>query len=438
MAEKRTLTVESQYCSNWTVKDAIRELIQNAVDTGTKVEFHQHNAKRWVIKDNGSGMQLSDFLVGRTSKANNAQAIGQFGEGAPIGCLVLARNGRDVKVYSKGKKYAFSFEHDSQWGCPLLTITIDEAPTDKGTAVVVECTAGEMVGVKSLFLAFSPKTVIAKTKKAEILQEMGSIYVNGLLVSTARSLFGYNFLGQKELVNRDRNAIGSMETMSAIREAIEATTNLDIIKQILKAGYKGEPRDSVEVSYRLCPKYGNNWKMAIKQLWGTKVCLSDNPVHDMQAIERNWTVLDMPWGLHKTLEGLNIITSSMAINDGKRRKYVLQRELSREERENLEKGKRISKTIAEIARLDTYPIKIFLDVNKGTGTAMFENLGRFSGGIVEIERSLLQGDTNKLVGTIIHECVHGTTGHTDFTRNFENSLCNIIASIGIRYCQEAK
>jgi len=436
MAEKRTLTVESQYCKNWTVEDAVRELIQNAIDTETKVEFSRHDNSRWVIKDNGSGMQLSDFLVGRTSKSDNAQAIGQFGEGAPIGCLVLARNGREVKVYSRGKRYAFSFEYDNQWGCQLLTITIDDVPTNRGTTVLVECSAEELRNVQAKFLKLAPQTVVARTGDTEFLACSGRVYVNGLEVTGITSLFGYNFKRHKELVNRDRNAIGFSEIVCAVKSALETITNKTVISRILRASDGYESISAVELGHDFRIKYPNIWKAVIKELWGSKVCLADNTSYDNLAAEENWKVLAAPWGLRYSLSRGVLKHSSEVIRKGRDKEYVLIRDLSPKQRESLKEGKTIAEWVANKVGLRTYPIKIFRDLTREKGTRRYANNGNFCGGTVELEISLLD-DITRFVGIALHEYTHGTTGYADSTREFENSLTDMIAVLGTKCYEKA-
>jgi len=437
MADKRTLTVESNYCKDWTVTDAVRELIQNALDTGTKVEIVQMG-NLWEIKDYGAGINLSDFLIGRSSKRDDTDLIGQFGEGAPIGCLVLARAGRDVKIYSKGKRFAFSFEHDSQWGCPLLTITIDEVATDDGTSVRVECSAEEMDKVRGQFLKLTPQPVLARGKHTDILSPAGSIYVNGLCVSHVNSLFGYNFKGRKDLVNRDRNAIGHSQIVSAIQDTMAHITNPDLMREVLLAGARDEPKGAIEFTQEFSTSYPYKWKAAIKDIWGDKVCLADNSAYDQLATENNWKVLSLPWGLKWTLRHI-LPNSKDVFNKGKKKQYILQKDLTPDDKEILKEGKEIAGWLAKEVGLETFPIKIFRDLQRQEGTKQFTTHGQFVGGTVELEIELLKRqDITKLVGTTLHEYTHGTTGSPDTTRDFENHLTDLIATLGIKCYMQAK
>lgn len=439
MAEKRSLTVESQYCSNWTVEDAIRELVQNAIDTGTKIDISRHDNSKWVIRDNGKGIQLSDFLVGRTSKSNDSEAIGQFGEGAPIGCLVLARSGRDVKVYSKGKRYAFSFEYDNQWGSQLLTVTIDDASIDKGTTVLVECSAEEMYNVQAKFLKLSPQPVLARTKGSEFLSCPGRVYVNGLEVTKIKSIFGYNFKGHKELVNRDRNAIGFSEVSDAIRTALESTTNIEIISHVIRCSQdERHQREAAEFVCDLRLQYPSIWKSAIKKIWGSRVCMVNGTSSDIDALENNWFVLQFPYGLRYTFNRYDILKfSSDALNNGRERVHIPLKELTQTQRDNFKEGRKIADWLADLAGLKPYPIRIFQDLKKDKGTHRYAELGRYHNGIVELEVGVLEY-RETMIGTILHEYAHGTSNAEDFSRAFESCLTQVMAKLGMELYDRQK
>jgi len=444
MAEKRKLTVESTYCKDWTVQDALRELLQNAIDTGTKVDILQMG-NLFEIKDYGDGISLSDFLIGRSSKQDDAGVIGQFGEGAPIGCLVLARAGRNVKVYSKGKSFAFSFEHDDQWDSQLLTITINELATDVGTSVRVECSAEEMEATKALFIKLCPREILARSKRCDFLEEAGSIFVNGLLVSNVVSLFGYNFPHAKHLVNRDRNAIGHGAIVNTITDALAYTTCKDVIRKILTEGSTSIGiKSAIELNNEFYTAYPYVWKAEIKDLWGDMVCLADNSPHDQLAQEANWKVLVLPWGLRNSLRHI-LPNSTEVYNKGNKKEYIPKKSLRAELLDFLKEGKEISDWLAKEVGLHIYPVRVFKDTRREQGTMDFSVFGSFvkksnpQGGEVELEIRLLEkGDMSKLIGTTLHEYTHGTTGGCDNTRSFENDLTTVIATLGTKCFTQAQ
>jgi len=441
MAERRTLTIESNYCANWTVKDAIREIIQNGLDTGKELSINPcldaDVKEKWVVTDGGCGLKLSDFIIGKSSKRNDSNTIGQFGEGVKIGCLVLAREDRQVSIVSLGKQYNFSIQYDDTWQENLLTIDIEDSQTKTlGTSVCIECSEEEIDSARNLFLKLNPMKVIDKIvgsdiAGSEILDMPGIIYVNGLAVTEIDALYGYNF-NKKELVNRDRAAIGSNQIKNCIATALSCTTNISIINHILVMANKETGAITpAEFDVTFSPRK-NTWLKVIKELYGNKVCLScHDPKINLTAMEKNWAVLELPWNLWYSLQRIMPLSSEV-IKDKKR--IIPFNKLTVSQQEFFNRGKRISDEIAGEAGLKTYPVKIFVDMEKKNETRLFnfDQTGFFVDGVAGVcHQTIKDLDMGKFVGTLLHEYVHGSCGHTDHTREFENDLTDVIASLGL-------
>jgi len=418
--------MESSYCSNWTVKDALREIIQNALDTHTKVEFARTD-DCWAIKDKGSGLHLSDFLIGRSSKGGDEDTIGQFGEGIKIGALVLARNNRKVAIESLDKKYVFSFQHDNEWGASLLTIDTYDVITDSGTTVFVECSEAEIEEAKSLFLAFKPANVLCNVSKAEFIGKPGQIYVNGLKVTEIESLFGYNFKEQKELVNRDRSAIGYSQIKNSIGDALSLLTNAAVIRHLLEAAEENKIGPVAEFNVDFYP-IKKVWLGVIKELWGDRVCISTyNSKANLNALDKGWMVLDFSYNLKRALG--NFLPDALFVTTDNKRKRVPIKSLSDEERGFFRKGKDIANWLAEQAGLNVYPISIY--ANQTEEEKRYNEFGFYRSEKVGVNVNLIKSkDMSKLLGTILHEYAHGTGGNGDYSRGFENDLTDIIAKLG--------
>lgn len=447
MAETRTLTIESNYCENWTIQDAIREIIQNGLDTGTEVTFLHHleqNGTVWEVRDNGAGMKLSDFIIGRSSKRDNKSVIGQFGEGLKIGCLVLAREGRQVSIISLGKRYDFSIKYDEAWQERLLTIDIEDSPPTTGTSVCIECSEEELRKARSLFMQLNPQVILetigrgSEVAGSEILDSPGCIYVNGLAVTKIEALYGYNFVNRKELVNRDRSVIGRSQINNCIAEALSYTTNMAIITTLLtRAIIKADGSTPAELNVQFYP-HRNIWLKAIRELCGRKVCLtSHSPVVDMEAMERGWTVLTLPWSFHCSLQ--NILPLADTVSKDTNRIVPFSR-LTAEQKEFFNKGKRVADEIAGEAGLTPYPVKIFVDKEKKDEARLFNfgsQTGYYLDGIAGVcYPTIKEKDLGKFVGTLMHEYTHGNGGHADHTRAFENDLTDVIASLGLALIME--
>lgn len=370
-------------------------------------------------------MHLSDFLIGRSSKRNDKDTIGQFGEGAPVGCLVLARSGRTVSVKALGKQYTFSLQFDAAWDASLLTIDIEDTQSQLGTVVTVGCTAEEMQKARNLFLALTPKKVLTKTENAGLLDEAGQIYVNGLHVTDMDSLFGYNFF-DKKLVNRDRNVVGHYEITSAIGKALSDLANKDVIMRLLM-GAKEHSR-ATEFSAYFEPQHKLAWKRAIKELWGDKVALASRiPSIDVAAIKKNWTVLDLPYNLASALRSI-IPDAKTAAQE---KVTVLVNDMTAADKEFLAECKAIADEIAIEANLNSYPVKVFRQKEEGGN---FKRLGEARRKYCCVAYSTIK-ERNKaeLVNTLIHEYTHHTTGFDDHTLEFDNAAFKVATIMGMKF-----
>jgi len=445
MAERRTLTIESNYCENWTIQDAIREIIQNGLDTGTEITFGQ-DGELVEISDGGLGLKLSDFIIGRSSKRDNKNVIGQFGEGLKIGCLVLAREGRQVSIVSLGKRYDFSIQYDGTWQEKLLTIDITDRQTaSRGTTVIIQCSTEEISKARNLFMQLNPQPVVDKigtgsdVSGSEILDTPGIIYVNGLAVTKIEALYGYNFK-KKELVNRDRAAIGHSQIKNCIAEALSYTTNREVISNLLTTAKaladKGTTPAEFDVMFT--PRK-NTWLKIIKELFGRRVCLSShNPQTDLTAVEKNWVVLQLPWNFWYSLQRI-LPKADVVIKDTKR--IVPFSRLTASQKEFFKRGKGIADEIAGEAGLKPYPVKIFVDKEKKDETRLFnfDQTGYYVDGVAGVCLETIQNeDLGKMVGTLMHEYVHGNCGHSDNSRDFENDLTDVIASLGLALVTEKR
>ena len=434
MAEQKKLTIEKEYCSTWVISDAIREVLQNAIDTKTDVSITQ-NGEGWEVRDSGVGVKLSDFLLGRSSKQGDVEAIGQFGEGLKIACLVLARNSRVIVVEALGKKYKFSFQYDKEWESQLLTIDIETSTLASGTLVTIECSTEEMEAARRLFLRFTPQEVRESlpARKGEVLACGGNIYVNGLLVTKIDSLFGYN-LQDKELVNRDRSAVGYEAVKEGIATVLSHIGDKDLIQTIVSTAVDDESRSrqyAAEFSVRFIPRQ-LKWRQAVKDLYGTdKICLaSGNSRVDVRALERHYVVLNLPWSLLHSM-GRLFPNAREVVRD--KRRIIPLNQLSAAERMFYQEAKDSADEIAKEAFLTIYPLRVFVDNDNP------EETGYFDAGIAGIcYRTIGSQDLSSAIRTILHEYAHGTSGETDNTRGFENALCDVITSLGMKLSAEKK
>ena len=100
------LTLTPDYVSDWTFNDAIRELIQNgtdqeALDKGNVFSLgYDEDQEILSLKNAKSSLKINTLLLGRSSKADNEDTVGKFGEGYKSAALVLNRIGKTFTIYN--------------------------------------------------------------------------------------------------------------------------------------------------------------------------------------------------------------------------------------------------------------------------------------------------------------------------------------------------
>ena len=105
---KYELTVDMNYVADWGLSQAIRELFQNAFDAqkedSKNIAFCNYYPERETIEigNKSSVLNIETLLLGATSKADDSNTIGQFGEGYKLATLVLLRLGKEVTFYNYG------------------------------------------------------------------------------------------------------------------------------------------------------------------------------------------------------------------------------------------------------------------------------------------------------------------------------------------------
>ena len=231
---KYELSLVKSYVQEWTAEDAIREIIQNAIDESNRVEDnamsveYDPEAKTLTVSNKKSVLTHDTLLLGNTSKATDDNMIGKFGEGYKLGILVLTRENHPVVIQNYGLKETWKarFVNSRRWKDEVLTIFTEKSqvwskPPHNNLSFVInnvdQMMYDEVVKntlfLKDIYTGVYVEDNYKKTSYGNILfeeSEKGRVYVNGLFVITLEDLkYGYDIKARYIEIGRDRNLIDS-------------------------------------------------------------------------------------------------------------------------------------------------------------------------------------------------------------------------------------
>lgn len=214
------LTLTPNYVSDWTFNDAIRELIQNGtdqeiLDKDNKFRIdYDYKSKTIRLTNEKSKLKINTLLLGRSSKSDNEDTVGQFGEGYKIAALVLNRLGKTFTIYNNERNEVWTsrFKNSEKWLEKILAFYVEKVPTSN-TGLVIgvgNVTADEYDGLCETWIGFYDGLEKIETTYGNILldEEMqNKIFVNGLAVSCSCDMqYGYDFKPKYIKLERDRKA----------------------------------------------------------------------------------------------------------------------------------------------------------------------------------------------------------------------------------------
>lgn len=239
---KYELSLSRNYVSNWTTSDAIREILQNAIDSN--VDGHdmlvEYENNTLVISNKGVKLDPSILILGGGNKTQRNDQIGGFSEGLKIALLVLLRNGNNVAICNDDCLWTPLFEYSDTFGTEILKI--------KSTDIESCCKFSvEISGIENDYycelieqfpvLNDSNYGEIINTEYGQVLLDerfKGKMYVSGLFVEEDDSFeLGYNFKPEVVKLDRDRKAINHYELLTLTSKSLISAEECN--KQVFNA-----------------------------------------------------------------------------------------------------------------------------------------------------------------------------------------------------------
>ncbi len=244
---------------SWTIAQAVRELIANALDEQTLSQSDPVQisdlGEKWEIRDFGRGIHPNHFVLNENpEKLNNPKIIGKFGFGLKDALGTLFRNGVEVEIHSRHGYFTLIRQQKSGLEEMATLHVIVSPPTDPrmvGTSILLHgVTAKDMSQAKNMFLQLAdpPIEVLDTLPIGQIIRYTGKlapIFVNGLQVGEEpRFLFGYNIIAPtpalQRAMNRERRHVGRTAYVSQVKELLLKSEKQAVI-QVLAEDFARKP-----------------------------------------------------------------------------------------------------------------------------------------------------------------------------------------------------
>jgi hypothetical protein len=245
------LSITKEYVSRWGMVEAVRELIQNSLDSSAsfKYEFKKENNGSFTMLLTSEDVTLAPhtLLLGASGKRHSSDTIGSFGEGYKLALLVLLREGFDITILNGSVEWTPKFEFSRAFGYEQLVI--EETPLTQivNTSLIFRVgglTEENVEAVRGCCLRMQGDVgAIRTTPMGEILLDRpGELYVGDLFVCKVNTDYGYNALPRYLRLERDRQTVDGWDLKCLTRDMWYATKDYDEIATLIA-------RESPDLSY---------------------------------------------------------------------------------------------------------------------------------------------------------------------------------------------
>lgn len=212
---KIELTLKRTYRPHWGTPESIREFAQNWLD-GHDKGFTK--SLRWdggwlVLRNEEIVLPREALLLGFTTKADDRDARGQWGEGLDMGLLVATRAGLKVKVITGAEQWTPKIASSSAFKDEVLCVFTRQVQDRKGTEVWLQITEDEWSEFVWRFLELQPPIEASSCYRGQIIYDEDRrecVYVKGIFVNRVKGLqHGYDF--QDARVDLDRMLVSGFD-----------------------------------------------------------------------------------------------------------------------------------------------------------------------------------------------------------------------------------
>lgn len=250
------LTLSKNYVHSWKLKEAIREIMQNAIDSeadGNEMSLSYNNGTL-TVTNYGVNLEASTLVMGGDiSKRNDDSKIGGFSEGYKLALIVLLREGMNVKIYTNNQIWIPQFRMSENYGIETMHIDVFEFDeydfVEQDDMISFEISGMpyeefKKIRDKNISMLRNMGYSIGDTinsEYGEILLDKeyaGKMFVSGLFIQEDSTFkYGYNFNPQYVKLDRDRSAVNYYELKELTAKALSNQPNIEIVKKSISKSY---------------------------------------------------------------------------------------------------------------------------------------------------------------------------------------------------------
>jgi hypothetical protein len=324
--KKYELSLSRNYVSSWGIEEAIRELLQNAKDSDGVENINIDEANGVItIANKNTSIPSSTLLLGNTSKKDDLNKIGQFGEGYKLAILVLLRDGKGITIHNGNKIWEPSFEYSETFECEVLCINEQDGSGNDLIFEISNFNNLEIENLKNEFLGLNNQEYNSiTTSYGEILTDAdykGKIFVDGLPVYQDKNFeYGYNFKPCYVSLDRDRKSINiyELKRLTALSVAC-CMDNFSFVDDVIDGkGRDGEyiKDKNISLDEEFKEKYAKHLmeRFDIKQ---DDIVVSDKSTELMEYVSRKTTkeIKTVPKGIYADILNSQLEYSSQIIDE---------------------------------------------------------------------------------------------------------------------------
>lgn len=239
------LSLDENYLKSWTIYDAIRELIQNAMDADEERWrlYYEPAEKKLYVQSHGATLTHNTLLLGKTQK-NVKGKRGQFGEGYKIAALVLARAKKTMRIRTNDELWSFVIKSSEKFtGENTLHVQIKSLACSAGVTVEVEnISVEEQAQCQNLYRMRARGEIshegVTILKKAVV--NRSRLYSGQMLISDKnRYYYDYDFAPNVLEMNRDRKIVNDAQVKAKLvyfwkEFCCESETGFNLFQELLR------------------------------------------------------------------------------------------------------------------------------------------------------------------------------------------------------------